>query len=252
MTDNNEIPDIEPIPDAGSVESVKSPTLVREVRNNFLSGVFVALPIGLTIWIIAKFVLFVDVIFKPIIPAVINPDTYLPIKIPNGPTIDHIPGVGLIVAFILLFILGTLAKNFFGRTLLSIGERILARVPFVGAIYNFIKQIVGVVAERQDATFTEVCMLEYPLKGAWAVAFITSDVQGEPAKVLPKGFVNVFVPTTPNPTSGFLLMVERKNLKILDMTPEEGAKLIISAGMVTEEKRGADVKGKRAVKRISS
>jgi len=123
-----------------------------------------------------------------------------------------------------------------GVTLLNIGERILARVPIVGAIYNFIKQIVSVVAERQDAAFTEVCMVEYPLKGTWAVAFITSDVAGEPAKVLPAGFVNVFVPTTPNPTSGFLLMVERKNVKILDMTPEEGAKLIISAGMVTEDK----------------
>ncbi len=212
------------------------PTVMREVRNNFLSGVFVALPIGLTIWIITKFVFLVDTIFKPVIPSVINPDTYLPVTIPGGLTIEQIPGVGLIVAFFLLFVLGTLAKNFFGRTLLNIGERILNRVPFVGAIYNFIKQIVGVVAERQDASFTEVCMVEYPLKGTWAVAFITSEVGGEPAKVLPKGFVNVFVPTTPNPTSGFLLMVERKNVKILDMTPEEGAKLIISAGMVTEVK----------------
>jgi len=218
------------------VDNTRPPTVMREIRNNFLSGVFVAIPIGLTIWIIAKFVLLVDDVFKPIIPEALNPDTYLPITIAGGLTIDHIPGIGLIVAFFLLFVLGTLAKNFFGRTLLNIGERILARVPIVGAIYNFIKQIVGVVAERQDAAFTEVCMLEYPLKGAWAVAFVTSDVAGEPAKVLPAGFVNVFVPTTPNPTSGFLLMVERKNLKILDMTPEEGAKLIISAGMVTEEK----------------
>jgi len=217
-------------------EAARPPTVMREIRNNFLSGVFVAIPIGLTIWIIAKFVLVVDDIFKPIIPEALNPDSYLPITIPGGPTIDHIPGVGLIVAFFLLFVLGTLAKNFFGRTLLNIGERILARVPIVGAIYNFIKQIVSVVAERQDAAFTEVCMVEYPLKGTWAVAFITSDVAGEPAKVLPAGFVNVFVPTTPNPTSGFLLMVERKNVKILDMTPEEGAKLIISAGMVTEDK----------------
>ena len=237
MTENNnDIPEVGPSPETSSGDNSKSPTIMREVRNNFLSGVFVALPIGLTIWIIAKFVFLVDDIFKPIIPDQINPDTYLPIKIPGGPTIDHIPGVGLIVAFILLFILGTLAKNFFGRTLLSLGERILNRVPIVGAIYNFIKQIVGVVAERQDAAFTEVCMLEYPRKGLWAVAFITSPVAGEPGRVLPPGFVNVFVPTTPNPTSGFLLMVERTELKILKMTPEEGAKLIISAGMVTEVK----------------
>jgi len=217
-------------------ENTRPPTVMREVRNNFLSGVFVAIPIGLTIWIIAKFVLLVDDIFKPVIPSALNPDTYLPVTLPGGFTVEHIPGVGLIVAFFLLFVLGTLAKNFFGRTLLGIGERLLNRVPFVGAIYNFIKQIVGVIAERQDAAFTEVCMIEYPRKGLWAVAFITSEVGGKPKTHLKGDYVNVFVPTTPNPTSGFLLMVKRSDLKILDMTPEEGAKLIISAGMVTEAK----------------
>lgn len=212
------------------------PTLMREVRNNFLSGMFVALPIGLTIWIITKFVMGVDAFIKPMIPQRLNPETYLPLNLPYGLQITQLPGLGLIVAAIILFILGTIAKNFFGRTILRVGERLLDRVPFVGAVYNFIKQIVGVVAERQDANFTEVCMIEYPRKGLWAVAFVTSPVAGEPAKILPEGHVNVFVPTTPNPTSGFLLMVPKTELKMLKMTPEEGAKLIISAGMVTETK----------------
>ncbi|MEE9347678.1 MAG: DUF502 domain-containing protein [Robiginitomaculum sp.] len=213
----------------------EKPTFFREIRNNFLSGVFVALPIALTIWLIGKFVIGVDNLIKPLIPAKINPESYLPLELPFGLSINTLPGFGLIVGFFLLFVLGTLAKNFFGRTILSLGERILNRVPIVGAVYNFIKQIVGVVAERQDANFSEVCMVEYPRKNVWVVAFITSDVAGAPAKVLPEGFSNVFVPTTPNPTSGFLLMVHRSEIKILDMTPEEGAKLIISAGMVTEE-----------------
>lgn len=226
---------IGPKSDSNLTQEPTSPTFMREIRNNFLSGVFVALPILLTVWLIAKFVIVVDDTIKPLIPARLNPDNYLPIDLPYGLTITHLPGFGLIVGFLLLFVFGTLAKNFFGRAILGLGENLLRRVPIVGAIYNFIKQIVSVVAERQDHAFTEVCMLEYPRKGLWAVAFITSDVHGKPAGHLPKGFVNVFVPTTPNPTSGFLLMVDRKDLKILDMTPEEGAKLIISAGMVSDD-----------------
>ena len=223
---------------ASSLSPAPAPkvTLLREIRNNFLSGVFVALPIGVTIWLITKFVIAVDESIKPLIPARLNTDSYLPLQLFNGFSITQLPGFGLIVAMFGLFILGTLAKNFFGRAILNLGERILNRVPVVGAVYNFVKQIVGVVAERQDAAFTQVCMLEYPRKGLWVMAFVTSPVAGEPARVLPDGFMNVFVPTTPNPTSGFLLMVKKSELKMLDMTPEEGAKLIISAGMVTEEK----------------
>jgi uncharacterized membrane protein len=213
----------------------EKPTFFRKIRNTFLSGVFIALPIALTIWLIGKFVIGVDNFIKPLIPARLNPETYLPLDLPFGLSITTLPGFGLIVGFFLLFVLGTIAKNFFGRTILSLGERLLNRVPIVGAVYNFIKQIVGVVAERQDANFSEVCMVEYPRKDVWVVAFITSDVAGAPAKVLPEGFANVFVPTTPNPTSGFLLMVHRSEIKLLDMTPEEGAKLIISAGMVTDD-----------------
>jgi len=223
-------------PPQSATDAPPKVTLMREVRNNFLSGVFVALPIGLTIWIITKFVMAVDAFIKPLIPARLNPETYMPIHLPYGLKITQFPGLGLIVAAIILFILGTLAKNFFGRTILLLGERLLNRVPFVGAVYSFIKQIVGVVAERQDANFTEVCMIEYPRKGLWVMGFVTSPVAGEPAKNLPPGYKNVFIPTTPNPTSGFLLMVDEAEMKILDMTPEEGAKLIISAGMVNGEK----------------
>jgi uncharacterized membrane protein len=120
------------------------------------------------------------------------------------------------------------------------GERIVARLPIVSNIYGALKQIVNVVAAQKDTAFKEVCLLEYPRPGLWAVGFITSDLKGAPKSHLEPGHVCVFVPTTPNPTSGFLLFSKRSDLKILDMTPEEGVKLIISGGMVASNNEGVD------------
>ena len=106
-------------------------------------------------------------------------------------------------------------------------------MPVVSPVYNAVKQIVTTVAEQKDRAFRDVCLLEYPRPGLWAIGFVTADLAGAPAKVLPKGHVCVFVPTTPNPTSGFLLFSKEEDIKILDMTPEEGAKMIISGGMVS-------------------
>ena len=106
-------------------------------------------------------------------------------------------------------------------------------MPVVSPVYNAIKQIVTTVAAQKDRAFRDVCMLEYPRKGFYAIGFVTADLSGSPAEKLPEGYVCVFVPTTPNPTSGFLLFVKESDLIILDMTPEEGAKMIISGGMVS-------------------
>lgn len=201
----------------------KRPGMIASIRNHFFTGVVVALPIGLTIWMISAFVRKVDKLVKPILPPEMNPDTYLQF---------HIPGVGLLVSLVALWMLGVLATNFFGSRLLRLGENLVARVPVVRNIYNFLKQIVGVVANQKDTAFKEVCLIEYPRPGLWAIGFITSDLRGAPLDHLPEGHVCVFVPTTPNPTSGFLLFAKREELKILDMTPEEGAKMIISSGMV--------------------
>jgi uncharacterized membrane protein len=194
------------------------------LRNSFFTGVIIALPIGVTIWLISSFVDFVDQRVKPLIPPQLNPDTYLPFPL---------PGFGIVVSIIALWMLGTLAGNFLGRRVLHFGESLFARVPLVSNVYNALKQIVGTMAQQKDKAFKEVCLLEYPRKGLYAIGFITSDLKGAPKTYLHEGYVCVFVPTTPNPTSGFLLFVKRDELEILDMTPEEGAKMIISGGMVT-------------------
>lgn len=197
---------------------------LRFIRNRLLTGVIVALPIIATAWAITTFIRFIDDKVWTIIPPELNPNTYLGFDI---------WGLGLVLAILGLIALGTFASNFVGTSILSASERLLARVPIVRGVYSFVKQIVVIVAQQRDQAFKEVCLIEYPRKGLWAIGFVTTDLQGAPKQELGEGFVCVFVPTTPNPTSGFLLFSKRKDIQILDMTPEEGAKMIISGGMVS-------------------
>jgi uncharacterized membrane protein len=206
---------------------VKRHGVLTSIRNSFFAGVVVALPIGLTIWLISAFVGFVDKSVLPLIPKAIV--ELFPSFLQNV----HIPGLGILISFVALWGLGVIATNFFGSRLLKFGERILSRVPVVSNIYNAVKQIVVTMAHQKERAFRDVCLLEYPRKGLYAIGFVTSDLKGAPEKILKKGYVCVFVPTTPNPTSGFLLFVKSSDISILDMTPEEGAKMIISGGMVT-------------------
>ena len=198
--------------------------LVRWIRNRFFTGVIIALPVIATVmgvsWIVQK----IDNNVLKFIPGPWNPKTYLGFDI---------PGLGLIISFVLLVFLGIIASNFIGNSVIKAGERLLARVPVVSPIYNSLKQIVTTVAQQKDRAFRDVCLLEYPRKGLYAIGFVTADLTGAPADKLPDGYVCVFVPTTPNPTSGFLLFVKETDIEILDMTPEEGAKMIISGGMVS-------------------
>ena len=198
--------------------------LLRWARNRFFTGVIVAIPIAATFlavsWVVSK----IDANVFRIIPASLNPETYLGFAV---------PGLGLVISVILLFLLGIIASNFIGKSLIKSGENILARVPIVSPIYNSLKQIVQTVAAQKDRAFRDVCLIEYPKKDVWAIGFVTADLTGEPAKALGDDMVCVFVPTTPNPTSGFLLFVQKDTIQILNMTPEEGAKMIISGGMVS-------------------
>ena len=197
---------------------------VRWLRNRFFTGVIIALPVIATVagvtWIVQK----IDNNVLKFLPGPWNPKTYLGFDI---------PGLGLIISFVFLVLLGVIASNFIGNSIIKAGERLLARVPVVSPVYNALKQIVTTVAQQKDRAFRDVCLLEYPRKGLYAIGFVTADLSGAPAKKLPNGYVCVFVPTTPNPTSGFLLFVKETEIEILDMTPEEGAKMIISGGMVS-------------------
>jgi len=215
---------------------------VRWLRNRFFTGVIIALPVIATVagvsWIVQK----IDTNVLRFLPEQWNPKTYIGFDI---------PGLGLIISFFLLVFLGMIASNFIGNSVIKAGERLLARVPVVAPVYNALKQIVTTVAQQKDRAFRDVCLLEYPRKGLYAIGFVTADLSGAPAQKLPKGYVCVFVPTTPNPTSGFLLFVKESDIQILDMTPEEGAKMIISGGMVSsnEELEAEDPEMEKLLRR---
>ncbi|NOZ66702.1 MAG: DUF502 domain-containing protein [Alphaproteobacteria bacterium] len=209
------------MPDTPPSKPQKS--FLQRLRTYFLTGLVVASPVGITIYLALAFINLIDRNVKPLIPATYNPETYLPFPL---------PGIGLVFLFLMLTVLGFFAANFLGRTLIRIGEKILNRMPVVRSVYNTLKQIFETVISENKGSFQEVVLIEYPRKGLWAIAFISGENKGEIQRKMADDVVNVFLPTTPNPTSGFLLFVPRKDIIRLDMTPDEGAKYVISAGLV--------------------
>ncbi len=208
------------------VEPAQKPGLFARLRTYFLTGIVVTAPIAITIYLTYVFVTFVDAKITPLIPVRYNPETYLPFGI---------PGLGVFVAVFALILIGFLTANYLGRALLVFGERIVGRMPVVRSIYNALKQIMETVLAQSGTSFRDVVVLEYPRKGIWAVAFVTSQAKGQVDKMNDDDMISIFMPTTPNPTSGFLLFVPKKDLTYLDMSVEEGVKLVISAGMIWPE-----------------
>ncbi len=198
-------------------------TILQRLRTYFLTGLVVASPVGITIYLALAFIDLIDRNIKPLIPVAYNPETYLPFPL---------PGIGLVFLFFMLTILGFLAANFLGKSLIRVGEKILNRMPIIRSVYNTLKQIFETVISEDAVSFQHVVLVEYPRKGIWAIAFISGENTGEVQTKMQDDVVNVFLPTTPNPTSGFLLFVPRKDVIYLDMTPDEGAKYVISAGLV--------------------
>ncbi len=205
------------------VEPAKKAGALARLRTYFLTGIVITAPIGITIYLTYVFIDFVDANVTPLIPARYNPETYLPFGV---------PGLGLFVAVFVLILIGFLTANFLGRSFLHFGERIVSRMPVVRTVYTALKQIMETVLAQSSTSFREVVLIEYPRKGLWAIAFVTSEAKGEVAALSDDAIISVFLPTTPNPTSGFLLFVPKKDLRFLDMTVEEGVKLVISAGMI--------------------
>jgi uncharacterized membrane protein len=209
--------------------------MFRWLRNSFLTGVVIATPVGVTIFLITSFVGFVDSTVKPLIPARYNPETYLPGDF-------TIPGLGVAIAVLLLTLLGAFAANIFGRSLIGVGERFLDGVPLVRNVYGALKQIVETVFNGKQNSFKEVVLMEYPMKGLWVVAFVSAEGNETLKKNIADDVIGLFVPTTPNPTSGFLIYTPRSNTISIDMSVEEAAKLIISFGMVSPDKLPARVR----------
>lgn len=198
--------------------------LFARLRTYFLTGIVVSAPVGITIWLIWLFIAFVDRKVVPLIPDAYNPSDVLGVSV---------PGIGVIVVLIVVTFIGFMVTNFFGRYMVRFGERMVARVPVVRTIYGVIKQIFDAVLAQSEGAFRDVVLIEYPRKGIWVIGFITSNTEGEVQRVTVDDMVNVFLPTTPNPTSGFLLFVPRKDCIVLDMSVEEGVKLVISGGIVS-------------------
>mgnify|MGYP001627926603 FL=1 len=208
-------------------EAVKKNSAGMRLRRYFLTGLIVVAPLVITDYLTWSFVLWVDGWVKPYLPATYNPDTYLPFSL---------PGYGLLVALAALTMVGFLTANLVGRTIIGFGESLLDRMPLVRVIYKGLKQIFETVLAEQNNSFKQAALIEYPRKGLWSIVFIATETKGEVDHKLPnEGTISVFLPTTPNPTSGFLLFVPRKDIIMLDMSVEEAAKMVISAGLVAPQ-----------------
>ena len=206
---------------------------LRRFRNYFLTGLVVSAPIGITVWLAWWFVGLFDAWIKPYIPSVYNPDTYLPFTV---------PGVGLLAAVLGIALIGALAANLVGKTILSYWEILLDRMPVVRSVYKAVKQIFQTAFSQESATFEQVGLVEYPRRGVHVVVFIARSLDSGEIGLEPgQEMLACFMPTTPNPTSGFLFFLHREEVRILDLSVEQGAKLVISAGLVT--RAGADDDG---------
>ena len=209
---------------------IKKRGLVARIRSWFLTGLLVTAPVMLTIYITWLFIDIIDSNVNALIPNTVR--ELIEIKAPH---IGALPGLGLLVGFVVITLLGAIAAGFFGRWLIRAGENILNRMPVVRSIYGASKQILETVLTTQSNAFREVVLVEYPRKGLWVVGFVTGSTEGEVGVKIDQKTVNVFIPTTPNPTSGFLLFCPKEDLIYLDMGVEDAVKLVVSGGIVTPD-----------------
>jgi uncharacterized membrane protein len=201
-------------------------------RNYFLAGILVTAPIAITLWLAWKVVEFVDDRIQPLIPLRWSPSTYL--------TFD-LPGFGIVVVVAGLILIGSLTSGLIGRLIVKYSEWLLTRIPVVGSIYGWTRQILETLLSEDSTAFRDVVLVEYPCRGSWAVGFITGQTRGEIQELTSETVYNVFVPATPNPTTGFLLFIPERDIRRLDMSVDDGIKLVISGGIVKPAEDAAEV-----------
>ncbi|MDE2228314.1 MAG: DUF502 domain-containing protein [Alphaproteobacteria bacterium] len=204
--------------------------VVARLRAYFLAGILVTGPIAFTLWITWSIIDFVDRAVSHLVPTSYNPSTYFPF---------NIPGFGLVVAIVALTLIGWLTAGYLGRLLLRLSDRLMKRMPVVRSIYGAFKQIFETVLAKRSNTFREVVLVEWPRRGMWTVAFVTAQGEGELKSNVAPDSIGLYVPTTPNPTSGYLVYVSREEVVPLSMSVEDGIKLVISGGIITPEGREA-------------
>lgn len=215
----------------------KRPGFIARLRNSFLTGIIVIAPVGLTVWLIWTVIGWVDSFVWPFVP-----DAYHPAEILNrwfelegeNRIEVNVRGLGVVVFLIFTILVGWIAKGLIGRSMINFGETLVDRTPVVRSIYSGIKQLAETVFAQSERSFEKACLIQYPRKGIWAIGFISTVARGEVAEKAENmgDLISVFVPTTPNPTSGFLLFFPREDVIELDMNIEDAAKLVISAGLV--------------------
>src|ERR1700691_6046271 len=219
MTNDN---DLKVRPSAAPAKA--APGMMSRIRNYFLTGLIVAGPVAVTLWLIWGFVTVVDNLVRPFIPVAYRPETYLPV---------NIPGLGLIFAFLALTLLGFLTANLIGRKLVDFGDSLLNRMPIVRPIYRTTKQIFQTLFSKSESSFRRVALVEFPSPGMWSLVFLTQSPHAEISDHLPAtDYVSAFMPCTPNPTTGFFFYVPRRDVVELDITVEQAMTLIMSAGIV--------------------
>ena len=201
------------------------------LRASFLTGLVVIAPIALTLWLIWTVAGWVDSWVLPFVPVWLRPDQYIG---------WNIRGVGVVVFLIFTVLVGWMAKGIIGKSLIRWAEGLVQGLPVVRSVYNGLKQIAETVFAQSETSFDTACLVEYPRKGIWAIAFVSTSAKGEIESTIPveDGKVAVFLPTTPNPTSGFLLFLPKQDVRPLNMTVEDAAKLVISAGLVYPDMPG--------------
>ncbi len=216
--------------------------LFARLRGYFIAGILVTAPIGITFWLAWSLITWIDESVLPFLPPKYNPENYLPFSV---------PGIGLVIVIIGLTIIGAITAGLIGRWFVKLSERILNRMPVIRSIYGPTKQIFEMVLAQKGTAFRDVVMVQFPRLGNWSIGFITGVTEGEVQELTEDEVVNVYVPTTPNPTSGYLIFVPRREVIPLSMTVEEGIKLVVSGGLVMPPDRRS-LEERRNQKRVPS
>ena len=206
-------------------------------KRDFATGVIVVFPLAITFWVVYKLWNLMDRPVRSLVSRILNLLVGAPAA--SGSTaVQYVyPGLGILLMLLTLWLFGILARSLFGRQLVALGEKLLSRLPFVRTIYGAVKQLLMAIFGDKKDKFAGAVLFEYPRKGTWAIGFVTSTARGEPQEVTNEEVLNVFLPTTPNPTSGYLLMVPKKDVRPLRMSVEDAARLIISGGLAMPETR---------------
>lgn len=192
--------------------------LRHSIQNVFITGVVIVVPVGVTIVLLRIMFIWLDGLFAPLVMRL---------------TDRQIPGLGIISSILIIFGVGLLVTNFVGRAFVTFGETLVDKIPFVRNVYSGAKQFLATLTQEQRQAFTQVVLVEYPKRGSYALGFVTTETLGEIREKFSEDLVNVFIATTPNPTTGFLLLIPKKDMKVLPISIEDGIKIVVSGGIIT-------------------